>query len=183
MRRIILLLGMLVAGLASALAQSQNIVEEIAQAPEFILNDLNGEEVALTDYQGSYVVLHIATTWCPFCNAEAPHLQKLFEMYAENNVKVLIIDVKEPAALVKEKLQDRFNFTFPLLLDTDGQVAASFAPSDLLPDLARDEIMLASNIVIDPAGKIIYMSLLDSKNFDARLTEVKQVLDERLAIH
>jgi peroxiredoxin len=154
---------------------------EGTQAPEFSLPDLNGVQVSLEDYKGSYVVIHIAATWCPFCNAEAPHLEQLSQNYSDKNVKVLIIDVKEPKDLVQTRLQERFNLSFPVLLDSDGSVAASFAPDDVLPDLAREEVMLASNILIDPDGKIQFFSLLDSKNFDAKLVDLKAKLDELLA--
>jgi peroxiredoxin len=148
--------------------------------PEFALNNLKGEEVTSESFKGSYLVLHIATTWCPFCNAEAPHLEALKQEYADQNVKVLIIDVKEPAELVRTKLKDKFNLTFPILLDVDGSVAASFAPDDVLPDLSRDEVMLASNMIIDPQGEIQFLSLLDSKNFDAKLVDLRARLDELL---
>lgn len=149
-------------------------------APEFSLNDLNGESYNLKSFRGNLVVIHIATTWCPFCNAEAPYLEELYQQYKNKNVQVLIIDVKEPRELVQSKLQDRFNFSFPLLLDLDGSVAASYAPPDVLPDLERDEVMLASNLLIDPNGKVQFLSLLDSKNFDAKLINLKKRLDELL---
>ena len=149
-------------------------------SPDFNLPDLDGEVISSDAFKGSYLVLHIATTWCPFCNAEAPHLEALKERYADKNVKVLIIDVKEPADLVRNKLKDKFKLTFPILLDQDGAVAASFAPADALPDLSRDEVMLASNLIMDPQGQIQYMSLLDSKNFDAKLVDLRARLDELL---
>ena len=165
-----------------AYAQNEHeLTVEEQQAPEFSLPDLNGNQVSSEDYQGSFVVLHIATTWCPFCNAEAPYLEQLNQEYEDQNVEVLIIDVKEPKELVQTKLQERFDLTFPILLDTDGTVAASFAPEGVLPDLARDEVMIASNILIDPEGKIQFLSLLDSKNFDAKLVALKAKLDELLA--
>lgn len=148
--------------------------------PEFALNNLEGEKVTSTSFKGSYLVLHIATTWCPFCNAEAPHLEALKQKYADQNVKVLIIDVKEPAELIRTKLKNKFNLTFPILLDVDGSVAASFAPEDALPDLSRDEVTLASNLIIDPTGEIQFFSLLDSKNFDAKLVDLRARLDELL---
>jgi peroxiredoxin len=151
------------------------------ELPSFSLKDLNGNEVSSDDFSGDYLVIHIATTWCPFCNAEAPHLDQLNQDYRDKNVKVLIIDVKEPKELVQSKLQDRFDLSFPVLLDSDGEVAASFAPENVLPDLDRDEVMLASNILVDPDGKIQFLSLLDSKNFDAKLVELKGKLDELLA--
>ncbi len=152
-------------------------------APEFTLDDLQGNSFSLVSLRGNYVVIHIATTWCPFCNAEAPYLEELSQKYKDRNIKVLIIDVKESKELVQSKLQDRFDFSFPVLLDLDGTVAASYAPPDVLPDLSRDEVMLASNLLIDPEGKIQFLSLLDSKNFDAKLINLKKRLDELLEAH
>ena len=175
--------GLLILILIAAfpILSAQSPPETMGPVPEVVLPDLEGKKVDLQDYRGSFVVIHIAATWCPFCNAEAPHLQELSRVYAGKNVRVLLIDVKEPRELVQEKLQDRFGFTFPVLLDEDGTVAASFAPADVLPDLARDEVMLASNLVIDPEGNIRFMSLLDTRNFDARLVALKERLDELLA--
>lgn len=144
-----------------------------AQAPDFHLSDLNGDSLLFSSLQGKMVVMHFATTWCPFCNAEAPHLEALYQEYHDQGVEVLIVDVKESRELVQQKLQDRFGFSFPVLLDTDGQVAASYAPEGVLPDLSRDEVVLASNLLIDREGKIQFYSLLDSKNFDAELIALK----------
>lgn len=160
--------------------QSANIIEKPIKAPDFSLLALEGKTIDLDSYKGQFVVLHIATTWCPFCNAEAPHLEQLYQDYKDKNVTVLLMDVKEPKELIEEKLKNKYNLTFPILLDIDGRVAASFAPNDVLPDLSRDEVMLASNILIDPEGNIQFMSLLDSKNFDAELKELKKRLDELL---
>ena len=178
MKKVLFLLA-LIAIVWPTIAQESS--GDFGKAPQFTLNDLNGQPVTLESCKGKFVILHIAATWCPFCNAEAPYLQKLSEAYADKNVRVMLIDVKEPPELVREKLQDRYNFTFPVLLDLDGTVAASFAPEEMLPDLARDEVMLASNLLIDPEGTIRFMSLLDSRNFDARLVALKSRLDELLA--
>jgi len=151
-----------------------------ASALDFNLPDLNGEMVSLSSLRGKVIVIHFGTSWCPFCNAESPHLEKLYNDYKAQGVKVFYIDVKEPAELVQEKLQDRFNFSFPMLLDSDGSVAASYCPPDVQPDLARDEVMIASNLVIDQEGKIRFFSLLDTESFDAKLKELKAKLDEVL---
>lgn len=161
-------------------AQNSGTSEDYGQAPDFSLETLDGTPVALSDFKDKIVVLHIATTWCPFCNAEAPHLEKLYQDYKNKNVAVLLIDVKEPKELVEAKLKEKHNLTFPILLDPEGTVAASFAPEGVLPDLARDEVMLASNLIIDREGTIRFMSLLDSKNFDAQLLDLKRKLDELL---
>lgn len=157
---------------------SDNDVNMIA--PNFSLKTLDDESISLSDYKGKVVVVHIATTWCPFCNAEVPYLEALYQDYKDKDVKVLLIDVKEPKELVREKLKNKYNLSFPILLDLDGAVASSYAPKDVLPELDRAEVMLASNLIIDKEGNIKFMSLLDSKNFDAELIQLKKRLDELL---
>ena len=72
-------------------------------------------------------------------------------------------------------------WTVPVLLDLDGTVATSYAPPDVLPDLPRDQIPIASNLIIDREGTVRFYSLLDSVNFDARLVALTKRLDELLA--
>lgn len=178
-----LLIGTIIAfeSCTPSMANTQNLTQYLdTSIPDFTLQDYEGTEVTAESYRGKYLVIHFATTWCPFCNAEAPNLEQLYQDYREQGVEVLIVDVKEDRDLVKNSLIDRFNLSFPVLFDTDGSVAAGFAPQHVLPDLARDEVMLASNLLIDPEGKIKFFSLLDTQNFDAKLEELKSVLDELL---
>ncbi len=73
---------------------------------------------------------------------------------------------------------DRHKFTFPVLLDLDGQAAVKYAPPGILPDLPRHEVPIASNLIIDKQGKIQFYTLLDSRNFDAKLIELTKRLEE-----
>ncbi len=92
-------------------------------------------------------------------------------------MQVLVIDVKETQEKTAEYAR-RSKFTFPVLLDTDGKAAALYAPPDALPDLPRDQVPVASNLIIDPDGKVQFYTLLDSANFDARLARLTKVLEE-----
>jgi peroxiredoxin len=149
-------------------------------APSFKLPGLDGKTYSLDQFRGKYVVIHFATTWCPFCNAEAPYLEQLYKDYAQKGVQVFIVDVKESKELVS-KLSQKFNFTFPILLDEDGTISTKYAPEGVLPDLPRDEVPLASNLIIDKEGNIRFYSLLNTTNFDAKLAKIKQSLDELLS--
>jgi hypothetical protein len=107
-------------------------------------------------------------------------LQALGDAYEQQGVTALVINVKEDrnkAAAWKKHLQ----WSIPVLLDLDGKVSASYAPEGVLPDLPRDQIPIASNLIIDPKGRIQFYSLLDSRNFDAKLVALTARLDELLA--
>lgn len=90
-----------------------------------------------------------------------------------------MIDVKETREKTAEYAA-RCKFTFPVLLDIDGKVSASYAPPGALPDLPRDQVPIASNLIIDREGKIQFYSLLDSANFDAKLVALIARLEDLL---
>ena len=91
-----------------------------------------------------------------------------------------MIDVLETEQDTR-KYAERSKFSFPVLMDSDGAVSASYAPQDVLPDLPREQVPIASNLIIDAEGKIQFYSLLDSANFDAKLVQLKERLDKLLA--
>ena len=82
-----------------------------------------------------------------------------------------------------EKWVGKRKFTFPILLDSDGKVAASYSPPDLLPALSRSEVAIGSNLIIDDKGKIQFFDLLNTTSFDAKLIKLqarlKQLLGEK----
>jgi len=91
-----------------------------------------------------------------------------------------VVDVKESREVASAWAQ-KTGFTFPVLLDEDARVAESYAPEGVLPDLPRDQVPIASNLIIDKEGVIRFYSLLDSRNFDARLIALRKELDTLLS--
>lgn len=170
---IVVLLAVLPVGLSAQ--NEQPMLEQVA--PPFTLNDLNGTPWSLEQMKGKITVIHFATTWCPFCNAEAPNLEQLYKDYRDKGVQVFIIDVMEDKDLAERSFK-RFNFSFPVLLDADGKVSASYAPENVQPALARHEVPIASNLIIDKEGHIRFYSLLNTASFDAKLSHLKEKLDE-----
>jgi peroxiredoxin len=104
----------------------------------------------------------------------------LWQDYRDRGVQVLVIDVKESREDTETYVK-RSKFTFPVLMDSDGSVAAQYAPSSVLPDLPRSDVVIASNLIIDADGIIRFMSLLDTTSFDAKLVALKARLDKMLA--
>jgi peroxiredoxin len=180
MKSILKSLLLITAAIFSIVAGAQEVQPMLGQtAPSFALKALDGKTYSLELLRGKYVVIHFAATWCPFCNAEAPYLHELYKSYRDKEVEVFIVDVKEDKELVQKSLT-RFNFSFPVLLDEDGAVSTKYAPADVQPDLARHEVPIASNLIIDKEGKIRFYSLLNTTAFDAKLTRLKEKLDSLL---
>lgn len=102
------------------------------------------------------------------------------EKFKDRGVQALVIDVLES----KEKATSwatGLKWTLPVLLDLDGKVSESYAPEGVLPDLPRNQVPIASNLIIDREGRIQFYSLLDSKNFDAKLIALTARLEDLLA--
>jgi peroxiredoxin len=62
-----------------------------AEAPDFILNDLGGKPVRLSDFRGKTVVLIFWASWCPDCRAEVPQLKEMYA--AADPAKVRFVSV------------------------------------------------------------------------------------------
>ncbi len=104
----------------------------------------------------------------------------MWKQYKDRGVQVLIINVKESHE-VAGRWSKKLNFTFPVLLDSGGDVAASYSPSDLLPELSRSEVAIGSNLIIDDKGRIQFFDLLNTTAFDAKLIKLHALLDQLLA--
>jgi peroxiredoxin len=151
-------------------------------APAFKLKSLDGKAVSMDDLRGQFVVLSFMTSWCPFCNAAAPHFEQLSRDYRGKNVRAMIVDIGEPNAPIS-KFAKKYSLSCTVLLDRDTKVAQSYAPPvDVAPDLKRHEVMIASFMIVDPEGKIRFLSLNeDTSKFDAKLIKLRGTLDALLA--
>jgi len=59
-------------------------------APDFTLDNINGEQVVLSEYRGEVVLLEFMATWCPVCREETTELLKLSQRYRD---QVIIITI------------------------------------------------------------------------------------------
>jgi len=149
-------------------------------APDFELTDQHDAKVKLSDLRGSVVVLAFVTSWCPFSQAEQPHLAKLADQYRGQNVKILAVDIKESDEAYAKYLA-RVPMPIPVLHDRTGEVVASYTPERAQPDVKdRATVLVTSNLVIDAEGRIRFFTMVDTANFDADLVFVRRAVDDLL---
>jgi cytochrome c biogenesis protein CcmG, thiol:disulfide interchange protein DsbE len=136
MLRRILFLGVFCLGLAwtvlSRPAAGSDLLAPVPQAgfaaPAFGLSDLDGQSVQLADLRGKVVILNFWASWCPPCRAEMPAFQTVYVSYRDQGLIVLGInaanqDTPQAMQAFLESLQP----TFPILLDTSGDVNRLYA--------------------------------------------------------
>jgi len=96
-----------------------------AQAPDFVLWDLKGNEVSLSRLRGHPVVLNFWASWCPPCREEMPDLAAAYEAYKGQGVMFVGINFLEDAGRVREYVE-WMEVPFPVVLDVTGEVVAAY---------------------------------------------------------
>jgi peroxiredoxin len=78
-------------------------------APDFTLQDLDGQPVTLSDYRGKTVVVDFWATWCPPCVFQVAELNKLWHAHRERG-DVMVIGVSvdaDGAPVVRPWIQEQ----------------------------------------------------------------------------
>lgn len=88
-------------------------------ADDFTLQDLDGNEISLSDFKGKGVVLNFWATYCPPCEKEMPYLNNVYKEYKDKGIEILAVNAKEPRILVSPFVEEK-NLRFPILLDRTG---------------------------------------------------------------
>jgi len=100
-------------------------------APNFTLSGLDGEVVNLTDYKGKVVFLNIWATWCPPCREEMPSMQKLYNELKGEDFEILAVSIDTLGAKAVAPFMNKFNLTFPALLDTKGSIQGIYGTTGI----------------------------------------------------
>ncbi|MEW6381875.1 MAG: TlpA disulfide reductase family protein [bacterium] len=130
-------------------------------ALDFTLHSIRNQKVSLTDFLGNKIVLiNFWATWCPYCVAEIPHLNKIEKSLAEQ-VKFLSVDIGEKPEKVQNFARQK-GVVFDVLLDQKGEVARRYRVKGT-----------PTNIVIDKKGNIVY--------YGYELNKAEQVIMSLLA--
>ncbi|WP_040193202.1 TlpA family protein disulfide reductase [Clostridium culturomicium] len=104
------------------------------KAPDFTVYDEDMNEVKLSDFEGTPVVLNFWATWCGYCKDEMPYFQKASENFSEEQVKILMINMTDGRSETKEKAIEYMknnNYKINLLLDIDQEVANGYRVSGI----------------------------------------------------
>jgi thioredoxin-dependent peroxiredoxin len=123
-------------------------------APNFEAQNQEGETVRLSDLQGKRVVLYFyPKDNTPGCTTQACGFRDHYPAFGEKNAVVL--GVSPDSAKSHQKFQAKFSLPFPLLVDTDHQLAEQFGVWRQ-KKLAGHVYMgvVRSHFVIDEQGKL-----------------------------
>lgn len=103
-----------------------NLMEEY----DFTLEDLNGDKVSLSQLKGKKIFLNFWATWCPPCKGEMPDMEKLYQEIKGSELVILAVNVGEEKETV-EAFISKNNYSFPVLLDSSGDVSKLYHVSGI----------------------------------------------------
>ena len=97
---------------------------EVESAPDFVLNDVNGKAMSLSNYQHKVVLVHFWATWCVPCKDEVPALNALWERFRERGL--VIVAVAEDSKKAVEPFIREEGVKFPVVIDQYGKAFRSY---------------------------------------------------------
>lgn len=113
------------------------------QAPDFVLEDMKGNKVQLSDLKGKGVFLNFWGTWCEPCQKEMPYMEKQYNHYKSLGVEILAVNVAESDISI-ESFVKKHGLTFTVLKDKDRAVTEAY---DITP--------IPTTFLIDKNGKVL----------------------------
>lgn len=135
-------------------------------AIDFRLIDQHKNWHTLSDYKGRWIVIYFyPADDSPGCTEEAKQFRDLYPTYEKRNIAVLGVSLNGVKS--HKAFSDKLGLKFPLLADTNHQVAKSFkvlGGFGILPYAKRQTFL------IDPQGVIVYhYSSVDTESHAAQV--------------
>jgi len=130
-----------------------------AQVPDFTLRTPTGTRVGLRDLRGKAVLLEFFATWCPHCNAEAPHLKALYTKLPHAKSAFVSIDGNSDDAASVLAYHIWYGLPFPALLD-QGERTVTFPEHGPIGPVSRKYgvSLWPTFYVLDRRGRVAWRS-------------------------
>lgn len=145
-----------------------NLLRVGSVAPGFTLRTPQGKTVSLSSYRGKAVLLEFFATWCPHCNAEAPHLARLAQSLQKHGVRFVAVNADGETAPSVFAFHSYYGLKYPALVDPSSSPGSFNTPGSAgsVSTAYRVE-SFPTFYVIGPTGKITWRG--DGEQPDALL--------------
>lgn len=116
------------------------------KAPELVLPDVTGKDIALSSFKGKYVLVDFWASWCGPCRKENPNVVAAFNQFKNKNFTILGVSLDEKKDAWLNAIQtDGLNWTHISDLAYWKSKAVSTFGFEGIP----------FNVLLDPQGNII----------------------------
>lgn len=132
------------------------------RAPPFTLQNLDGDDVTLSDFRGKIVVVNFWFVACGPCAAEMPHIQAVSDNRSADELAILGVNQMDDADAIRS-FMDTEELTFPALLDSVGAVHANYSVSQAPTTFFIDTEGIIRTVQVGPfSSQEEIESILDS---------------------
>ena len=135
---------------------SAGVVRARTKAPDFAVNNSNGDKVKLSDMKGRPVIVNFWASWCPPCRSEMPHFDETYKELGKD-VQFMMVDLIGGGETqdVADKFIKSQGFSFPIFYDMTGEAARQY-----------NVRAIPTTIFVDKDGNLAGSStgMLDKKN-------------------
>lgn len=95
-------------------------------APDFSLEDMDGNTVTLSDLRDKWVMLVFWETTCSSCREEIPEINSYSKRMPVDKIRVVTVNVNSANDLLLASFVKSKNIDLPVLMDRDGAVSNSY---------------------------------------------------------
>ena len=115
----------------------------------FMLKDVSGADVLLSDYAGDVILLDFWATWCAPCRIEIPGFLELLDDYGDQGFTVLGVSIDDTVIALEYYIED-MQMDYPVLIG-DGR--------DDIKDYYGPLVGFPTTFLIDREGNICHQHI------------------------
>ncbi|MEL1254127.1 TlpA disulfide reductase family protein [Flavobacterium sp. DGU38] len=127
-------------------------------AADFVQKDAQGKDIRLSDFKGGYVLIDFWASWCAPCISEMPAFISVYDKYHSKGFEILAVSLDKKKELWTQAIEKN-KIPWVNVSDLKGWTGTAARTYKI--------IGLPSNLLVDPAGKVI------AKNLSAETLHLK----------
>lgn len=135
------------AGSASVPGETADKGQKLKDAPDFTLETMKGDNLTLSNQQGSVVVLNFWATWCAPCRKEIPGFMELHKELKDEGVLFAGVSLDEEGWGKVRPYAEDMGINYPIMVD-DGKVTREYGPIRAIP----------TTFIINKKGQVEYVA-------------------------
>ncbi len=129
--------------------------EENKPAPDFKLQDIDGNTITLAGLKGKVIVLNFWATTCPPCRREIPGFIETYGSLKDKGLEIIGLSVDDLPVDALKKWTVKAGINYPIAMAT-REIVEAYQPGEYIP----------STIIIDIKGNIRFrhVGYIDKKD-------------------